>query len=639
MRLINTTTLELEEFQGLVPAYAILSHTWGSEEVSLQEWREAHKLGNIMNLYSSLSRTNPNIRPPGEVLPSAPRIAPIGHNATWPAHGNLTDPKPTPFGFYKILRASLRARLDGLDYLWVDTSCIDKTSSAELSEAINSMYAWYRNSTVCYAYLTDVPVGLTPSQLSSTASPFRTSRWFKRGWTLQELLAPKKVIFFASDWSELGRKDGLSDLISEITRIDTRYLLRVRHISGASIAHRLSWVSDRTTTRPEDIAYCLLGIFDVHMPLIYGEGSRAFVRLQEEIIKISEDHSIFAWTWVAELSGPLMRGNRRDLVTAARMREVIESGRKGEGFPRCRLEALMADSLWQDPLRSTLLAPDPICFYDAGEFKKLLMPGREVRPFVMTNAGLMLELPLIRHLEGGLVFAVLHEEVDEKKKRSEVVCVPLVRHHEHRHRYTRTWFPPGPVRIVREGRLGVKARELSVVRDVQHARFYYPGFGGAGKKFGFWLVVSGEWDGWTVAGGYAARDGVFNSYGVFFDIAEEDQGCPVGGLLAFDAPDRKPFVVVVFLAISLMRDKAKDDDHVEVKRHCEVMVRPRSQVQQQRGLEDLYRTLSGKHRSSPSTRTARAGDCHIWIRNEWPVSHAEDARIATTEIMFSNGIS
>ncbi|OIW26000.1 HET-domain-containing protein, partial [Coniochaeta ligniaria NRRL 30616] len=244
MRLINTTTLDLEEFPGLVPRYAVLSHTWGSEEVT---------------------------------------------------HNNLTHPKPPPFGLQKILRACLRARRDGLDYLWADTSCIDKTSSAELSEAINSMYAWYRNSNVCYAYLSDVPPGLTATQLSSASSPFRASRWFKRGWTLQELLAPKNVIFFAADWTELGTKTGMAELISEVTRIDTRYLLRVRHITGASIAHRMSWVADRTTTRPEDIAYCLLGIFDVHMPLIYGEGSRAFVRLQEEVIKISEDHSIFAW--------------------------------------------------------------------------------------------------------------------------------------------------------------------------------------------------------------------------------------------------------------------------------------------------------------------------------------------------------
>lgn len=639
MRLINTTTLELEEYPGLVPRYAILSHTWGADEVTLQDWREAHGLGDITKLYSTLSLPSPII-PPSDVTTPPHPTAPINHASTWPAASTtLNDHNRTPLGLHKILHASLRARADDLPYLWADTVCIDKTSSAELSEAINSMYAWYRNSSVCYAYLSDVPFLPSP-QLSSPSSPFRGSRWFKRGWTLQELLAPKDVVFFASDWREIGRKDSsLTGLISEITRIDERYLSRTRHITGASIAHRLSWVADRITTRPEDIAYCLLGIFDVHMPLIYGEGSRAFVRLQEEIVKISEDHSIFAWSWVSELSGPLMRGNRRnrrDTTAHMMMRRVVTEAARKESFPEHRLAALMANALWQDPLRSTLLAPDPICFWESGGYGRLLTPGREVRPFVMSNAGLTLELPLITHVEGDLVFAVLHEEVD-RNGRGEVVCVPLARHHGLRHRYTRTWFPPGPVRIVREGRLGVRAREISVVRDVQHVRFYYPGFGGTGKRYGFWLVVNGEGvEGWRLAGGYAVRDGVFNSYGVFFDVPEEDRGGPIGGLLVFDTSETKGLAVIVFLAVSVVTVMTEETKcHVEVRHHCEVLVTPRSTVLQQSALEAMYQTLTRKHHGSSSTRAAQAGECRLWIRNEWPVSHAEDARIAMTEITFA----
>ncbi|KAB5566995.1 heterokaryon incompatibility protein-domain-containing protein [Coniochaeta sp. 2T2.1] len=566
MRLINTTTLELEEFPGLVPSYAILSHTWGKEEVTLQDLREAHKHRNILNLYSSLSRGYPRLTPsPGDASSTPLRTAPLGHANTWPSTSSPNQPH-TPLGFYKILHASLRGQSDGLSYLWVDTCCIDKTSSAELSEAINSMYAWYRNSTVCYAYLSDVPPlspsGAPPHVISS--SPFRRSRWFKRGWTLQELLAPKFLTFFSSDWSEISTKQLLVPLIQEITGIHATYLLRTKHITSASVAERMSWVSDRTTTRPEDVAYCLLGVFDVHMPLIYGEGARAFVRLQEEIIRISEDHSIFAWTWVGELSAPIMRGDRRNRSgeVAEWMRREVRGGWKGKrGFPENRLEGLMSNTLWADPLRCTLLAPDPICFYASGgygvmrprgegggpgEYEK--GPGVDVRPFVMTNVGLTIRLKLIRHVEGDLVFAVIHDD----HRSGEVVAVPLVRHHEHRSRFTRTWFPPGPVRIsglAMDGRLLIKPRDVSVVRDVQHVRFYYPGgFGGSEHRRGFWLMQWGEGrDGWKLTGGYAAAGAAFNSYGVFFDLPDDGEEIgPVGGVLVFE--DRRRRVIALLAA-------------------------------------------------------------------------------------------
>ncbi|KUJ12954.1 uncharacterized protein LY89DRAFT_699514 [Mollisia scopiformis] len=175
-----------------------------------------------------------------------------------------------------------------LSYLWVDTCCIDKSSSAELSEAINSMYQWYAKSQVCYAYLEDVEeLNYDPDK--------KPSRWFTRGWTLQELLAPKWVEFFGLNWKYLGSKTTMCETIFQITKIPRGVLVSSHEIRRQSIAKRMSWASERQTTRMEDTAYCLLGIFEINMPLLYGEGERAFQRLQEELIKESDDQSIFAW--------------------------------------------------------------------------------------------------------------------------------------------------------------------------------------------------------------------------------------------------------------------------------------------------------------------------------------------------------
>ncbi|OQE19844.1 hypothetical protein PENSTE_c014G01785 [Penicillium steckii] len=127
-------------------------------------------------------------------------------------------------------------------------------------------------------------------------SQLSRSEWFKRGWTLQELLAPVKLQFFFKDWQLLGDKQHLIQTLSCITRIPEMCLKDYYGMVSASVAQKMSWASHRTTTRPEDMAYCLMGLFDVNMPPLYGEGSRAFLRLQEEIIKISNDPSIFAWS-------------------------------------------------------------------------------------------------------------------------------------------------------------------------------------------------------------------------------------------------------------------------------------------------------------------------------------------------------
>lgn len=162
--------------------------------------------------------------------------------------------------------------------------CIDKSSTAELSEAINSMFRWYRTAAICYAYLSDV----------SHLTDLEQSRWFTRGWTLQELLAPKDVRFYSSHWKLLGSKLQMSDRLWEKTGIEPE-VLSTGVFDHVSIAMRMSWAAGRKTTRVEDAAYCLMGMFDVNMPLLYGEGKKSFLRLQEEIMKVSDDHSLFAW--------------------------------------------------------------------------------------------------------------------------------------------------------------------------------------------------------------------------------------------------------------------------------------------------------------------------------------------------------
>ncbi|KAN0102128.1 HET domain containing protein [Hyaloscypha variabilis] len=252
MRLVNTKTLQVEErpFLERTPQYAILSHTWGDEEVTLQE----------------LASPNEKTR--------------------------------RKSGYAKIEQTCKKALEDNLQYAWVDTCCIDKTSSAELSEAINSMFHWYEKAEVCYAYLADVQ---PRAAIEKEDSDFARSRWFTRGWTLQELIAPSKLLFFASDWSLLSERSAKSEMISKITRIDERFLQArgdhdiSRMLAEASTAEKFSWASRRCTTRSEDMAYCLLGLFSINIPLIYGEGPKAFLRLQKEIVQHSNDQSLFAW--------------------------------------------------------------------------------------------------------------------------------------------------------------------------------------------------------------------------------------------------------------------------------------------------------------------------------------------------------
>ena len=224
-----------------IPPYAMLSHTWGAdtEEVTFK------------NLIGGTSKSKAS--------------------------------------YNKIRFCGEKATSHGLQYFWVDTCCIDKSSSAELQEAINSMFGWYRNAAKCYVYLSDVSIIKRKESDQffefTWESAFRASRWFTRGWTLQELLAPRSVEFFSREGNRLGDKRSLERQIHEITGIPVP-ALRGTPLSQFSIDERLSWAKNRQTTRKEDKAYSLLGLFDVYMPLIYGEGiDNAFKRLREEIEK------------------------------------------------------------------------------------------------------------------------------------------------------------------------------------------------------------------------------------------------------------------------------------------------------------------------------------------------------------------
>ncbi|KAB2103060.1 hypothetical protein AG0111_0g8891 [Alternaria gaisen] len=256
MRLLNARTFQLKTFFNNIPPYAILSHCWEDEEV----------------VFSDLD------------------------------HLEKARKKK---GFAKLQKTCKLAIEHGFEYAWIDTCCIDKSSSAELSEAINSMFAWYKNCGQCYAYLADVEFegAFTDSTVTEQFDTLSTSKWFTRAWTLQELLAPKASVwsrasgmhFYSRNWRLLGNKTTLTEVISMITRVPFRYLLGDA-LGAASISMRMSWAAGRQATRAEDIAYSLLGIFDVNMPLLYGEGKRkAFWRLQEEIMKLSEDETLFAW--------------------------------------------------------------------------------------------------------------------------------------------------------------------------------------------------------------------------------------------------------------------------------------------------------------------------------------------------------
>ncbi|TBU58540.1 hypothetical protein BD310DRAFT_926827 [Dichomitus squalens] len=199
-------------------------------------------------------------------------------------HGNIISEK--------VRRACQVAREQGYRYIWIDSCCIDKMNIPECSRAISSMYSWYREAAVCYAFLADV--GVKDSFVFEFAD-FRKSKWFTRGWTLQELIAPQVVLFLSADWRALGSKSTLAAVIEDVTGVERTILRKQKALATVSVARRMSWAAKRQTTVLEDRAYSLLGIFDINIPTLYGEGGRAFIRLQQEILKQHPDQSLLVW--------------------------------------------------------------------------------------------------------------------------------------------------------------------------------------------------------------------------------------------------------------------------------------------------------------------------------------------------------
>jgi hypothetical protein len=243
-----------------IPQYAILSHTWGKddEEVTFKDLSE--------------------------------------------------DIGSTKAGYKKLTFCGKQAVKDELQYFWVDTCCIDKSSSAELAEAINSMFQWYYKAEKCYVYLSDVDVA--KKDLS-----FQKSRWFTRGWTLQELVAPRSVEFFTSEGERIGDKLSMIQDICQITGIPVDALRGVTPLTKFSADERMSWAENRETKREEDAAYSLLGIFGISLPLIYGEGKeRAFFRLRKEI-RESRNHAHYSTPepYVQGLLSATINPNGRDI--------------------------------------------------------------------------------------------------------------------------------------------------------------------------------------------------------------------------------------------------------------------------------------------------------------------------------------
>ena len=371
MRLLNAQTKQFEEFFDRIPRFAILSHTWGENELTFKQMEQ--------NGYVSSK---------------------------------------------KIDGCCEQAKKDGLEYVWVDTCCIDKSSSAELSEAINSMWEWYWFSQVCYAYLSDVTAR---SESLENESEFEKSRWFTRGWTLQELIAPKKVNFYDEGWNFIGCKGydsgNFVELLSKVTKINSG-LLRDRDtklLSSFSIAQRMSWASHRATTRLEDRAYSLLGLFEINMPLLYGEGDRAFRRLQEEIIKVSDDESIFAW-------------------------------------------GLGKKSIWEEG--GSLFARAPRDFENCS--RMICSTPKDFRPshYTLTNKGLQIETSILAlPIEGGIVLARLNCTDFGKHKKS--LALVLVRSRENDMVFTRYSGTP-PVFISR-GLFPDKKTQIYVHRSIGHS--------------------------------------------------------------------------------------------------------------------------------------------------------------------------
>ena len=395
MRLLNTSTYQFETFfDSDIPSYAILSHRWGEDEVDLKEMKKwadwsGLSLRSILNKLLLL--------------------------------GDGSDAEISRPGLLKILEFCGLCRERSFDWGWVDTCCIDKESSAELSKAINSMYKWYEYANICFVYLADVydtryegvrfrmpeaifenhlpedaeipekvtsgsksilnetPQAFMPKQEEHTdrwdriRSAVKCSDWFTRGWTLQELLAPQKVEFYDRLWAGLGDRTALATTISAVTGISVDqldYTVAFEYSGIACVAQKMSWVARRATSRGEDIAYCMFGLFDVNLPLLYGEGrAKAFQRLQMEILRTCDDESIFAW-WTSPAHDE-------------------------QAFP--------------PPPCSQMLAPDSTFFAASGGIMSYNNAVTARKPFTLASKGIEVTAPVRHMLEVSTKYAVESE--------------------------------------------------------------------------------------------------------------------------------------------------------------------------------------------------------------------------------------
>jgi len=361
MRLLNTFTLEVQEFlESRVPEYVILSHTWREEEVTLQD------------LLSGIA--------------------------------------PTKKGYAKLTGCCKKAKDDGFAYCWIDTCCIDKTSSAELSEAINSMYQWYKNACICYAYLEDV----RQDHETDDFRDFRNSKWFTRGWTLQELIAPPIVEFYDALWSDIGTRTSLQPRLTYLTGIDRDVLTGGDPLRYA-VAVRLSWAANRQTSRLEDRAYCLFGILGVNMPLLYGEGKRAFRRLQEEMLRVDEDYTLFAWDTLLPRES-LLASSPSDFETFTPVLNLVSAELADGG------KIVLRDNL------------SKTCF-------SALPPPEDHSPPRLTSRGCHLSLPLFHYEEKSWYGCLAC--LERPKSDSLLLCVMLRQNQGSEYRFETDWDTEG----------------------------------------------------------------------------------------------------------------------------------------------------------------------------------------------------
>ena len=321
-RLLHTRTYELhfdnELEKGVNDEYAIVSHRWLREEIT----------------FSTLS------------------------------NAGLSNPAVRSLSMKKIRGACEKAREHGIDWLWLDSLCINKANSTENETAIKSMFIWYRDAAVCYTYLSDVvfpgAVGLTKpntGMFEREGQAGRYSEWFERSWTLQELLAPKDMRFFDKDWQFMGTKNHLAIPLGIITRIKVSYLSGSEDIQDANVAAKMSWMAGRKASKIEDVAWSMLGLFNVTtLRPDYGMGAKAFVALEKALIQQFADETIFVWT-----------------------------------APRSGLPKTISNRDWADD-EWGLVAPSPDCFRNSGDLlKDNTIRSREACTF--SPQGLVLSVP------------------------------------------------------------------------------------------------------------------------------------------------------------------------------------------------------------------------------------------------------